>query len=68
MKNIPEEGEPVDLKFEAGATIWGSGGPPHATENVGDTDVVVIRVEMKKKPSYPGERTPTMCGGGATPV
>ena len=51
MKNIPEEGEPVDIKFEAGATIWGSGGPPHATENVGDTDVVVIRVEMKKKPS-----------------
>ena len=51
MKNIPEEGEPVDLKFEAGATIWESGGPPHSTENVSDSDIVVIRVDMKKKPS-----------------
>ena len=51
MKNIPEEGEPVDLKFQAGATIWGDGGTPHATENMGDADVVLIRVEMKKKPS-----------------
>ena len=51
LKNIPEEGEPVDLKFQAGETVWGAGGPPHATENLGDTDVVVIRVEMKKKPS-----------------
>ena len=51
MKNIPEEGEPVDLKFQAGATIWGAGGSPHAMENVSDSDVVVIRVEMKKKPS-----------------
>ncbi len=51
MKNIPEEGEPVDLKFQAGETVWGAGGPPHATENVSESDVVVIRVEMKKKPS-----------------
>lgn len=51
MKNIPEEGEPVDVKFEAGETVWGAGGPPHATANAGDADVVVIRVEMKKKPS-----------------
>ena len=51
LKNIPEEGEPVDRKFQAGATVWGVGGTPHATENVGDADVVVIRVEMKKKPS-----------------
>ena len=51
MKNIPEEGEPVDVQFEAGATVWGTGGPPHATANAGDAEVVVIRVEMKKKPS-----------------
>ena len=51
LKNIPEEGEPVDLKFEAGATIWGNGGSAHATANAGDAEVVLIRVEMKKKPS-----------------
>ena len=51
MQNIPEEGEPVELKFEAGDAIWGDAGTAHATANPGDEDVVLIRVEMKKKPS-----------------
>jgi quercetin dioxygenase-like cupin family protein len=51
LTNTPEGGEPAVLEFEAGETQWGSGGPPHTTDNTGDSDVVVLRVEMKKKPS-----------------
>lgn len=51
LRNIPEEGEPVVIEFEAGDTRWGSGGSPHATENPNESDVELIRVEMKKKPS-----------------
>lgn len=51
VRNIPEEGEPTVIEFEYGDTRWGSGGPPHATENPGESDVEVLRVEMKKSPS-----------------
>jgi quercetin dioxygenase-like cupin family protein len=49
--NTPDGGEPATLDFQAGDTLWGSGGPPHSTENNGESDVVVVRVEMKKQPS-----------------
>jgi len=50
LRNIPEDGEPVTIQYEAGETRWGDASAPHATENVGDEDAVIIRVEMKKKP------------------
>jgi quercetin dioxygenase-like cupin family protein len=50
-RNIPEGGEPEESgEAMRGQVVWSEGSPPHATENVGDTDIVVIRVELKKKP------------------
>lgn len=45
------EGEPQEETAAARGDVgWSEGSPPHATENLGDTDIVVIRVELKKKP------------------
>jgi hypothetical protein len=47
----PEGGEPEEAaEAVRGQVAWSEGSPPHATENVGDTDIVVIRVELKRKP------------------
>lgn len=51
LVNTPEGGEGAELNVTAGGTQWGSGGPRHSTENMGDEDVVVLRVEMKREPS-----------------
>lgn len=51
LTNTPQDGEPAVFEFEAGDAQWGDIGEPHTTNNAGDSDVVVVRVEMKKKPS-----------------
>lgn len=51
-RNVPEGGEPEEAaEATRGQVLWSEGSPPHATENLGDTDIVVIRVEMKKRPA-----------------
>jgi hypothetical protein len=37
----------ADLRPEARATLWSEPLPPHSIENVGDTDLRVIMVELK---------------------
>jgi quercetin dioxygenase-like cupin family protein len=50
-RNVPEEGDIVPIEAEARSTFWTEGGgPPHVTENLGEEDLVVLLVEMKKLP------------------
>lgn len=50
-QNIPEEGEPVRIEGAARESFWTTGQPVHVTENLGDEDLVVLLVEMKKAPT-----------------
>jgi len=56
-RNIPAEGQgdPVKIEAEARSTFWTTGQPAHVTENLGDEDLVVVLVEMKKKPAPASE-------------
>ena len=51
-QNIPAEGEGDVVKIERKAreTFWTTGQPAHVTENLGDEDLVVVLVEIKKQP------------------
>lgn len=50
-QNILEEGEPVPIQAAARSTFWTTGQPVHVTENLGETDLVVVLVEVKRGPS-----------------
>lgn len=49
-RNIPEEGEPTPIDAAARSTFWTTGQPAHVTENLGDEDLVVVLVELKREP------------------
>jgi hypothetical protein len=50
-RNVPGEGEPVTIDATARSTFWTTGQPAHVTENLGEADLVVVLVEMKKHPA-----------------
>ena len=50
-RNVPADGEPVPIEGVAGSTFWTTGEPAHVSENLGDEELVVILVEMKKRPA-----------------
>jgi quercetin dioxygenase-like cupin family protein len=52
-RNIREGESEEETEAARGDVGWSEGSPPHATENLGDTDIVVIRVELKRKPGAP---------------
>ncbi len=56
-QNIPAEGEGdvVKIEAEARSTFWTTGQPAHVTENLGDEDLVVVLVEIKKQPGSASE-------------
>ena len=54
-RNIPQEGEPVDIQATARSTFWTTGQPAHVTENLGEEDLAVVLVEMKKHPAASAE-------------
>ncbi len=49
------EGDAVKIEAEARSTFWTLGQPAHVTENLGDEDLVVVLVEMKKQPGSASE-------------
>ncbi len=49
------EGDVVKIERKARETFWTTGQPAHVTENLGDEDLVVVLVEMKKQPSSASE-------------
>jgi quercetin dioxygenase-like cupin family protein len=51
LRNTDSNGDSRDMEEGAGAVLWSDGTPAHTTENPQDTDVVMLRVEMKRKPA-----------------
>lgn len=50
-RNVTEEGDVVPIDAKAGSTFWTEGGsPPHVTENLSEDELVVLIVEMKRRP------------------
>lgn len=52
QRRLHGPGEPMDLELEAGTTRW-LAAQEHAGENTGETDTVVLFVELKEPP--PGD-------------
>jgi len=50
-QNIPLEGDAIPIDRDARSTFWTTGQPAHVTENLGDEDIVIVLVEMKKHPA-----------------
>ena len=40
----------VDLDVKPGITLWRDGEAPHATKNIGSTEVSILLIELKDKP------------------
>jgi len=51
LRNTDSNGNSQEMEESAGAVLWSDGAPAHTTENPTDQDVVMIRVEMKRKPA-----------------
>lgn len=49
-RNVAADGEAVEISGRAGETFWTTGQPAHVTENLGDEELVVVLVEMKRHP------------------
>lgn len=49
-QNIAADGSTVAIEGRARETFWTTGQPAHVTENLGDEDLVVVLVEMKRHP------------------
>ena len=50
-QNLPAEGDAIPIQAKARSAFWTTGQPAHVTENLGNDDLVVILVEMKRHPS-----------------
>ncbi len=49
-QNLFESGDPVPIDATARTTFWTTDQPAHVTENLGEEDLVVVLVEMKRQP------------------
>ena len=45
----------MTIEAEARSIFWLTGQPAHVTENLGDEDLVVVLVEIKKQPASVSE-------------
>jgi hypothetical protein len=50
LRNTDANGDSTDMEEGPGAIVWSDGTPAHTTENPTNEDVVMIRVELKRKP------------------
>lgn len=50
LRNTDPNGNSMDMEEAAGAVLWSDGTPAHITENPMDQAVVMLRVELKRRP------------------